>query len=83
MLARSTGTSIPPLEHARLLNTVARMFDTYSSSLLALQKFKTGGKQHVVVQHLQQVSVGPGGQAVVTGRIRRGSRKGGRRRKNG
>jgi hypothetical protein len=64
------------LEHAKLLNTVARLFDMYSSGCLALQKLQTGGKQHVVVQYQQQVNVGPGGQAMVAGKLARGSRRG-------
>jgi len=80
-LARTVQSNLPPLEHARLLNAVARMFETYGSGCRTLQKLQTGGKQHVVVQYQQQVNVAPGGQAMVAARVARGSR-GGRRRKN-
>jgi hypothetical protein len=62
-------------EFARLSNTAAPMFEVFQSGCLTVQKLKTGGRQHVIVQY-QQVNVGPGGQALVTGRVRRGSRKG-------
>ncbi len=81
LLVRSIQGNLQPLEHARLLNAVARLFETYSSGCLTLQKLQTGGKQHVVVQYQQQVNVGPGGQALVAGKVGRGSR-GGRRRQN-
>jgi hypothetical protein len=82
MLARASS-NMPPFEHARLLNSVARLFETYSNGCLTLQKLKTGGKQHVVVQYQQQVNVAPGGKAMVAGRVGRGSRKAGRRPNNG
>jgi hypothetical protein len=63
--------NLPPVERARLTNAAARMFEVYQSGCLTLQKLKTGGRQRVIVQH---VSVGPGGQAVVAGRVDRGSR---------
>jgi hypothetical protein len=78
-MVRASRNDLPPLEHARLLNTVARMFEAYSSGCLTLQKLKTGGKQHVVVQYQQQVNVGSGGQAVVAGKVGRGSRRGRKR----
>jgi hypothetical protein len=37
--------------------------------LLTLQKIRTGGKQIVVVQHVQ---VSDGGQAVITGSVKSG-----------
>lgn len=46
--------------------------DVYQAGCLALLKLKTGGRQRVLVQH---VNVGAGGQALVTGRVTRGSRK--------
>ena len=64
---------LPPGEVARLTNAAARMMDVYQAGCLALLKLQTRGTQRVLVQH-QQVNVGPGGQAVVTGRIDRGSR---------
>ena len=69
-----------PGEVARLANAAARQVEIYETGRLTLQKLKTGGRQQVVVQH-QQVNVGPGGQAVVAGRLARGSRTGARRKK--
>jgi hypothetical protein len=69
------SANLPAAEFARLSNAGARMFEVFQSGCLTVQKLKTGGRQHVIVQY-QQVTVGPGGQALVTGRVRRGSRKG-------
>jgi hypothetical protein len=44
---------------------------------LTLLKLKNLGEQRVAVQY-QQVNVGPGGQAVVAGRVGRGSRNRGK-----
>jgi hypothetical protein len=66
----------PPVERARLTTAAARMFEVYQSGCLTLLKLKTRGRQRVLVQH-QQVNVGPGGQAIVAGRLSRGSRSGG------
>ena len=82
LVERSDNPNLQPGEVARFTNAAARMMDIYQSGLLTLVKFKTRGTQRVVVQY-QQVNVGPGGQAVVAGRIGRGSRKGGRGGKNG
>jgi hypothetical protein len=67
-----TFVNLPPVERVRLMNAAARMFEVYQSGCLTLQKLKTRGRQPVIVQH---VNVGPGGQAVVAGRVDRGSRK--------
>jgi len=45
------------------------MMDAYQKGVLALHKLRTGGKQIVMVQH---VNVGDGGRAVVTGGINKG-----------
>jgi hypothetical protein len=68
----SRNPNCQPENIARLVNASARMMDCYQAGALALLKLKTRGKQRVVVQY---VSVGAGGQAVVAGRIGRGSRK--------
>ena len=60
----SLNGSLPPVEMARLSNASARMMQIYQESLLVLQKLRTGGKQTVVVQHVQ---VSEGGQAVIAG----------------
>ncbi len=41
----------------------------YQQGLLTLQKLRTGGKQTVVVQHVQHLQVSDGGEAVVAGEI--------------
>ncbi len=65
------GRRLPPVEHARLTNAAARLFDVSQAGCLTLQRMKTGGKQHVVVQH---VNVEQGGQVVVAGRLEGGRR---------
>jgi hypothetical protein len=72
LAAASTGERLQPVDVVRLTNAAARMMDVYQNGCLALLKLKTKGKQRVVVQH---VTVGAGGQAVVAGRLSRGSRK--------
>jgi hypothetical protein len=68
MLARASGSGSlrepEPDQVVRYTNAAARMFDSFQNGLLALVKFKTGGKQTVVVQH---VNVSDGGQAVIAG----------------
>jgi hypothetical protein len=82
MMARANASNLPPLEHARLMNSVARMFDTYANGTITLQKLKSGGRQVVTVQY-QQVNVGAGGKAVVAGRVPGGSGRKGRGERNG
>ena len=74
--------NLPPVERARLTNAAARLFEAFQAGCLTLQKLNTGGRQHVVVQH-QQVNVGQGGQAIVAGKLGRGSRSRGSKAKNG
>jgi hypothetical protein len=74
---------LPPGETARLTNAVARLFEVYQSGCLVLQKLKTGGTQRVVVQYQQRVNVANGGQAVVAGKLGRGSRNRGTGSRNG
>ena len=60
----------------RLANTMARLTTSYQSGVLALERVRSGGKQHVVVQHIHQdVQVQDGGQAVVAGQVEAGSRR--------
>lgn len=66
----------------RLTPVVAQPLVPAHQGCLTMLKLKTRGTQRIVVQQ-QQVNVGPGGQAVVAGRLNRGSRRTGRRRKNG
>jgi hypothetical protein len=58
------------VDQLRYINGAVRCFDSYQAGCLALQKLKTGGKQHVVVQYQQQVNVANGGQAVVAAKVR-------------
>jgi hypothetical protein len=78
LIERSTQPNLQAGEVACFTNASARMMDVYQAGCLALLKRKTRGQQRVLVQY---VNVGAGGQAVVAGRVDRGSRKRGRRRK--
>jgi hypothetical protein len=69
LTAWSLNASLPPVEVARLSNAAARMMQVYQEGLLTLQKLRTGGKQIVVVQHVQ---VSEGGQAVIAGSVASG-----------
>ena len=62
-----------PTEAARLVTAAGRAFEVFQGAVLTLQKLKTRGRQHVLVQY-QQVNVADGGQAVVAGKLHRGSR---------
>lgn len=79
---RNTDYKYPNLsvEAARLSNASARMMETYQRAVLTLQRLRTGGKQTVVVQH---VNVGDGGQAVVAGQVKSRSRRRGKGRAAG
>ena len=62
MLFRSANTA--SVIQARKLNSANRLMQTFQQSLLTLQKIRSGGKQHITVQHVQ---VNSGGQAIVAG----------------
>lgn len=79
LLEQSANPNLQPGEAARFTNAAARMMDVYQAACLTLLKLKTRGTQRVLVQY---VNVGPGGQAVVAGRVGRGSRKRGGADKN-
>jgi hypothetical protein len=72
VLASSLRDGLPPVEIARLSNAAARMMQVYQSAFLVLQKIRTGGKQTLVVQHVQ---VKDGGQAVIAGNVESGQEK--------
>ncbi len=72
LIEHSTNPNLQPADLARFTNASARMMDAYQAGCLALLKLKTKGRQRVLVQH---VNVGAGGQAVVAGRVDRGSRR--------
>jgi hypothetical protein len=56
------------LEKTRLLTSASRMMKSYQDGFLCLNRIRTGGKQTVVVQH---VDVRDGGQAVVSAQVKR------------
>jgi hypothetical protein len=70
LVARSLDMHDAPVEMARLSNAAARAMQVYQEGLLTLQKLRTGGKQTVVVQHVQ---VSEGGQAVIAGSMASGN----------
>lgn len=72
LLVLSQNDRLAPVDVARYTNAASRLMDVYQAACLALQKLKTRGQQRVIVQH---VYVGDGGQAVVAGSVRRGSRR--------
>jgi len=78
LLEMSAGTErlrpLQPGEVARFTNAAARMMDVYQAACLTLLKLRNRGAQRVEVQY-QQVNVGPGGKALVAGRVDRGSGK--------
>jgi hypothetical protein len=67
------------LEAGRLMNASAQMMDSYQRGLLTLERIRSGGRQTVVVQH---VNVSDGGQAVVAGQVKAKTKQR-RRRGNG
>ena len=69
LTGRSLNSSIPVAEVARLSNAAARMMQVYQEALITLQKFRAGGKQTFLVQHVQ---VSEGGQAVIAGNMKTG-----------
>ena len=54
------------LEKLRLTNASARMMQAYQEGMKLLYKIRSGGRQTVVVQHVQ---VSEGGQAVIAGGV--------------
>jgi hypothetical protein len=67
LVARVGDGGLPIVEMARLSNAAARMMQIYQEAFLTLQKIRTGGRQTVVVQHVQ---VSEGGQAVIAGSVK-------------
>jgi hypothetical protein len=70
------------VEAARMANAAARMMTAFQDAMLTLDRVRRGGRQTVKVIH-QHVAVGPGGQAVITGSVKTGGRKGGGSTRNG
>jgi len=58
-----------PADVQRFINSSARLMNVFQQGLKTLQKLRTGGRQEVVVQHVQ---IEGGGKAFVTGRMDRG-----------
>ena len=71
LLTRGADTRLPPVETARLMNAGTRLMQVFQEGLLALKKNRTGGRQQIVVQHIQ---VAEGGQAVIAGQVKAGHR---------
>jgi hypothetical protein len=65
-ISKALNEPLPPVEVARLSNAAARMMQVCQEALLTIHRIRTGGRQTVVVQHVQ---VSDGGQAVVTGNV--------------
>ena len=55
------------IEAGRMFNASARMMESFQHGMLTIAKVRSGGKQTVVVQH---VNVGDGGQAMVAGQVK-------------
>ena len=70
LMVRAADARLPPVETARLTNAGAGLMQVYQDGLLALKKFRTGGQQKIVVQHVQ---VSDGGQAVIAGQMKTGN----------
>lgn len=68
-LVTRINDQMAPADAVRLTNAAARMMLAFQSGVLTLHKIRTGGKQVVVVQH---VDVSSGGQAVVAGSMNAG-----------
>ena len=66
LMTRALTDTLPTVEQARMSNAAARMIQVFQEGLLALHRIRTGGRQTVVVQHVQDSD---GGQAVVAGNV--------------
>jgi len=71
-----TLRELPPVDRVRLTNASARLMEVFQNGFVALQRVRTGGRQEVLVQHVQ---VGDGGQAIVTHTVNTPKRRGARR----
>src|SRR3954467_13234494 len=59
------------IQATRLAGAVGRMMSTYQQGMMTLQRFRSGGQQTVVVQHVQ---ANQGSRVVVAGRVGGGVR---------
>ena len=72
-MALANNDRLPTVEVARLMNTAARLMQVFQNACLTLQKIRSGGRQTVVVQHVQ---VSDGGQAVIAASMKAGDQRG-------
>ena len=61
------------LRVTRLAGAASRLMVAYQQGLVTLDRLRAGGKQTIIVQHVQ---VNDGGQAVVAGKVKPGARDG-------
>jgi hypothetical protein len=59
----------------RLAGAASRLMQAYQQGMVTLDRLRAGGKQTIIVQHVQ---VNEGGQAVVAGKVKPRTRGGGR-----
>ncbi len=71
MMGASVRVSILSRRNGKALKRGSTMMQVFQEGLLTLQRIRTGGKQTVVVQHVQ---VSDGGQAVIAGSMKSGRR---------
>jgi hypothetical protein len=64
------------LRVTRLAGASSRLMIAFQQGMMTLDKLRAGGKQTILVQHVQ---VNEGGQAVVAGKVRGGAEGGGRK----
>jgi len=63
-------------EACRLATAIGRLTTSFQSGMLTLERARSGGRQHVVVQYVHQhVEVREGGQAMVAGQVKAGGRQ--------
>lgn len=65
-LGMALNETLPVVEIARISNAAARMMQVCQEALLTIHRIRCGGRQTVIVQHVQ---VSDGGQAVVAGNV--------------
>jgi hypothetical protein len=71
-----SATAAANVEACRLANAIGRLTTSYQSGMVTLERMRSGGKQHVVVQYVHQhVQVGEGGQAMVAGQVKAGGQR--------
>ncbi len=63
-LARAADPAIPTVESARLANSARSLIQTFSDTILTVQRLRTGGSQQIVVQ---RVEMRDNSQAVIAG----------------